>query len=76
MFRKLSDYKLTPEQDRVIRELMKSKEWMNAFNLHTTLNTLYALNNKGLVTYKQGLGSMFSPRTEIEFKSTIKFSKV
>ena len=58
---------LTKTQQRVLFH-MKKGEWHSAYSLQTSIATLNALCNKGYLERKRGVGSIFSPRNEIQFR--------
>jgi len=59
--------KLTKVQQETLNKMEKGK-WHNAYELKVSLNTVYALQRKGLVKVKRGLGSMWYPRLHVQFK--------
>lgn len=58
--------KLSDTQKKVI-EKMEPGKWYCAYILQASLATLDALKKKGVLTSRSGLGSIFSPRTGVEF---------
>lgn len=44
------------------------KEWKSSYELQESLSTLYALQKRGLVEKKDGLGYMFMPEIVIKWK--------
>ena len=56
------------KQEDVLYRLRTAKVGLSAYDIGCSLNTLNALHRKGLVTKKEFLGSMFSPRTSIIYK--------
>lgn len=50
------------------RQEGNESKWRSAYELSCSLSTLRALQSKGLVTSKSGVGCMFSPRTDIEWR--------
>lgn len=59
--------KLSKTQIAVL-EKMAPDQWYTAYDLNCSLTTLEALTNRKILEMKGGLGSMFSPRTEIRFR--------
>lgn len=63
--------KLSPTQAKVMQILSsKPDEWFDAYTLKVSLSTLDSLRKKGLVESRGhgALGSMYSPRTTIEYR--------
>lgn len=58
---------LTPAQVKVMAQLLIG-ERKNAYELRVSLNTLEALERMGYLKSHGGLGSIFSPRTAIEWE--------
>lgn len=58
--------KLSKLQEEAL-ERMELGKWYSAYGLQVSLGTLEALGRKGKVKVRRGLGSIFSPRTEIKF---------
>lgn len=59
--------KLSLTQKKVLTKMERGK-WHSSYNLGCSISTLEALHDKGYVHRKSGLGSTFSPTTDIEFK--------
>lgn len=53
---------------KVVLNKMNSGQWYTAYDLNCSLTTLESLANRKILEMKSGLGSMFSPRTEIYFR--------
>lgn len=47
---------------------MRDGKWYSAYGLQISLNTMNALQSRGLVESKCGLGSVYCPATGIKFK--------
>ena len=66
---RISDFKLSKPQERTFKKLIKVGDWQTAYSLQESRNTLDSLVEKGLVTRKRELGSLFDPRTAIYYKT-------
>lgn len=75
--------KVTAAQKRALKKCFDSMKkryeeqrwkdsWFSAYDVGESLATLRALNNRGLLNRRAGLGSLFSPRTHIDFRLTPK----
>ena len=62
--------KITPTQEKALKKLRESGEWMSAYDLKVGLKSLDGLNMKGLVAYKFESGYLAFPRTGIMWKAT------
>lgn len=62
--------KLSPKQMNVY--LKMDYTWKSAYELRTRLDILERIVQKGYAESYHGLGSSFSPRTEIKFRRTDK----
>ena len=59
--------KLSPTQIKAV-EKMERDIWYSSYDLQIGLNTLNALHDKGVVKKRGGLGSIWSPQTNIHYK--------
>ena len=57
---KLSDLNLTDEQTRVMKKLIETGDWMSAYRLHTTMNTMNALYKRDIFPGKPNLATCLS----------------
>lgn len=58
--------KLSQKQEEAMAIMtLMTKNWRSSYELGISLNTLQALEKRGLIRSKHNLGSMFSPRTAI-----------
>jgi hypothetical protein len=60
---------LSKPQGRALRKLKIRGGWHSAYQLQESMGTLNSLCSKGLVTKKQGLGSLAFPRTGIMYRA-------
>jgi len=60
--------RLSKTQERALVKLLDYPNGESAYGLDESLSTLQALAKKGLLKKVAGLGSMWSPRTNIEFR--------
>lgn len=60
--------RLSKTQERVLVKLLDYPHGESAYGLDESLSTLQALAKKGLLKKNAGLGSLWSPRTNIEFR--------
>ncbi len=60
---------LTQTQRDVLRKMEFGKAY-TAYDLQCSLSTLRSLDKRDIVTERQGLGALFSPRTAITFQLT------
>lgn len=71
--------KITKVQRLTLEQLKYTDEfpnhWRSAFDLRVGLNTLGSLEMKRMVECKEELGSMFSPRTNLQWRITDKGRK-
>ena len=58
---------LTKVQQRTLNKMIPGKTY-NAYQLGESLASLDALVKKGYLEKRAGLGAMFSPRTEIQYR--------
>lgn len=61
--------KLTPKQHDVLERLIAAGG-RSSYDLRATLGTLCALERRGLVSARRGLGSIAMPRTSIKWMVT------
>ena len=59
--------KLTKKQQEALNK-MQRKVWYTAYDLNTSLSTLNALKNKGVIESTYTSGYFYSPRTCILFR--------
>ena len=59
--------KLSKTQQDILAK-MQLGQWYTSYGLQCRISTLHALVNKGLLTSKHGLGSIWSPQTSIRFQ--------
>jgi len=62
--------KLSPAQKQVLVK-MEAGKWYSAYDLQVRISTLEALRERGLLDCRSGLGSIFSPRTDVLFRKRI-----
>lgn len=68
---------LSKPQQKALRKLCESGEWMCSYELRVSLSTLQALRKRGLVKvrgYKEP-SAIFSPATTLEWKATVRITK-
>ena len=63
------DVKVSPAQESAIRKML-GRQWDCSYGWKIPLRTLLALQTRGLVEMRNegALGSVYSPRTTIEFR--------
>lgn len=59
--------RLTPVQTAVLKQLLIG-ERKSSYDLHASLNSLYALERMGYLTSYHSLGSTWTPRTAIKWE--------
>ena len=62
--------RLSPTQIGVLANLRHIEEPACAYELRCSMATLYGLFSRGLVSRKDELGSLFSPRTNVIWELT------
>lgn len=70
--KKVTKDKLTKEQERVLRVLYATDDWMTAYDLKCQMGTLYSLSSRRNYVARDAVraGDIFSPRTNINWQIT------
>lgn len=66
--------RLSKTQTKVLGR-MESNKWYSAYTLQCPIATLEALQQKGFVRMRMGLGAIFSPRVNILFQKAKRRNK-